>query len=114
MTPATMDLEHATESTIAKASARILMPIMVAVLMIVLGICGYLIVQVLSGVNATVSALQQGQKATGDQVNEIDKKVSLMSQRVDQMLIRQVEQNSDTLKAHEQRLQRIERVVPQP
>ena len=109
-----MDLEHAADSTIAKASARILMPIMVGVLLIVLSVCGYLVVRVLDGINASVTELKLGQNQNAVQFTEIDKKVSLMSQRVDQLLIRQVDQNSEAIKAHEQRIERLERVVPQP
>ena len=36
-----MDLQQAADSTIAKASARILMPIMVAVLLVLLSVCGW-------------------------------------------------------------------------
>ena len=114
MTTQNMDLEHATNSTIAKASARILMPIMVFVLTIALSIVGYLLVRSWNNFDKALDQFRVSQENMGTQVNTIDKKVSLMSQRVDTMLIRQVESNSDQLKDHEQRLERIERTVPLP
>lgn len=109
-----MDLELAADSTIAKASARILMPIMIGVLTIALSIVGFLLVRSWNSFDRSLEQFRVSQADMGNQVNTIDKKVSLMSQRVDTMLIRQVEQNSDALKDHEQRLERIERAVPLP
>jgi hypothetical protein len=114
MSTSQMDLQHAADSTTAKVSARILMPIMIGVLTLLVSMLGWLMVRFVNTFDAAQLELRQAQGAVGIQVNQIDKKVDLMTQRVDQMLIRQVDQNTGSIKEHSQRLDRIERAVKLP
>ena len=109
-----MDLEHAADSTIAKASARILMPIMVVALTIALTVTGFFFKRLLDNQDKANEEFREAQKETAAKVTSIDKNFTVFTQRVDTMLIRQVDQNSEALKDHEQRLERIERAVPLP
>lgn len=114
MTPPDMDIEQAADSTAAKASARILMPVLVAVLTIAMSIIAFFVVRLVNTFDAGMAEVRSGQRDLGEKFTAVDKKVSLMSQRVDEMLIRQVDQNTETLKEHDARLERLERVVPLP
>jgi len=109
-----MDLQHAANSDTAKVSARILMPIMVGVLTLLVSMLSWFMVRFVNSYDDSQIELRQAQNAVGSQVNQIDKKVDLMTQRVDQMLIRQVDQNTGAIKEHAQRIDRIERAVKLP
>lgn len=109
-----MDLQNAANSDVAKVSARILMPIMIGVLTLLVSMLSWFMVRFVNSYDDSQIELRQAQNAVGSQVNQIDKKVDLMTQRVDQMLIRQVDQNTGSIKEHSQRLDRIERAVKLP
>lgn len=109
-----MDLQNAANSDVAKVSARILMPIMIGVLTLLVSMLSWFMVRFVNSYDDSQIELRQAQNAVGSQVNQIDKKVDLMTQRVDQMLIRQVDQNTGAIKEHSQRLDRIERAVKLP
>lgn len=109
-----MDLQNAANSDAAKVSARILMPIMIGVLTLLVSMLSWFMVRFVNSYDDSQIELRQAQNAVGSQVNQIDKKVDLMTQRVDQMLIRQVDQNTGSIKEHSQRLDRIERAVKLP
>jgi len=109
-----MDLQHAANSDTAKVSARILMPIMVGVLTLLVSMLSWFMVRFVNSYDEAQAEIRKGQVAFGNQMNQMDKKVDLMTQRVDQMLIRQVDQNTGAIKEHAQRIERIERAVKLP
>ena len=109
-----MDLHHAANSDTAKVSARILMPIMVGVLTLLVSLLSWFMVRFVNSYDESQAEFRRGQGQFGVQINQLDKKVDLMTQRVDQMLIRQVDQNTGAIKELQQRQERIERVVKLP
>lgn len=109
-----MDLQHAANSDTAKVSARILMPIMVGVLTLLVSMLSWFMVRFVNSYDESQSEFRRGQTQVGVQINQLDKKVDLMTQRVDQMLIRQVDQNTGAIKELQQRQDRIERAVKLP
>ncbi len=109
-----MDLQHAADSTTAKVSARILMPIMVGVLTILIGLLSWLLVRFVATNDIAMQEMRSASQSVGAQVSQLDKKVDLMTQSVDKILIRQVDQNSNNIVEHSKRLDRIERAVKLP
>ncbi len=109
-----MDMQHAADSATAKVSARILMPIMIGVLTILMGMLSWLLVRFVATNDAAMNEMRNSQLTVGAQVSQLDKKVDLMTQSVDKILIRQVDQNSGAIVDHARRLDRIERAVKLP
>lgn len=109
-----MPFQDLAESTNAKVTARILMPIMIGVLTILIGLLSWLLVRFVATNDAAMSEMRNSQISVGVQVSQLDKKVDLMTQSVDKILIRQVEQNSNAISEQGKRLDRIERSVKLP
>lgn len=102
-----MDLEHAADSKYAKASASFLVPFLLAVIGAMLATFGTLLIST--------------QKEQGAQIDKIDKRTLSIEQRQGEFILDELKASSARLDKHDQefievndRLERIERVVPLP
>lgn len=100
-------LEAAAESTFAKLVARFGTPILLAII-------GWLLV-------GTVNRMENAQREQsaaileqGARITEIQRDVAVLSTRMDERVIRQVEANSEQIDNHEERLRVLERTTATP
>lgn len=75
-----MDIEAATESTLAKAITRFVVPVLLTII-------GTLLVWLISDVRSTQTQQKEELKAVATQVERVDGKVELMNAKVDNGLI---------------------------
>ncbi|PRH82625.1 hypothetical protein [Arenimonas caeni] len=88
-------LEAAAESTFAKLLNRFVMPIL-------FGVVAFF-------VSDTLKDIRSGQEAQGQAISELKTEFRVLTTRLDEVVIRQVNANSGQLVNHEQRLQALER-----
>ena len=95
------------DSTFAKVLARWVWPTLMAIL-------GFLIVDKLRAIQSAQDEARERAEATSVEMAQTSMRVALLSARLDDRVIRQVDDNSGRLVDHEKRLQVIERVVKVP
>ena len=95
-----MDLETATESTLAKASARLLTPLLLSIVAVLLGVLG--------------SSFTKTQREQGDQINTIDRRTLVMEERLNNSLLNQVQSNGREIQEIKRRIDIIERASKIP
>ena len=100
MSPKPMDIEAATESTLAKAITRFVVPLL-------LSIIGTLLIWLVSDVRSTQAQQKQELQAVSVQVGDVDRKVELINSKVENGLIWRI---SDL----ERRLQHVESAARTP
>lgn len=88
-------LEAAAESTFAKLLNRFVMPIL-------FGVVAFF-------VSDTLKDIRSGQELQGQAITELKTEFRVLTTRLDEVVIRQVNANSSQLVDHEQRLQALER-----
>lgn len=89
-------LEAAAESTFAKLFNRLVMPVLFALLAFF--------------VSDMLKDIRSNQESQGESIAELKTEVKVLSTRLDEGVIRQVNTNSGQLVNHEQRLQALERI----
>lgn len=93
-------LERAAESTLAKAAARILVPLLVSVV-------GALLLAMASQMRTDVAQLRDGQ-------NEQGRDIAIIKTRLDTQVLQQVQTNTKNIEKIDERVQRIERRLGDP
>jgi hypothetical protein len=93
-------LERAAESTLAKAAARILVPLLISIV-------GTLLLVLASQVRADVAELRDVQ-------NEQGRDIAIIKTRLDTQVLQQVQANTKNIEKIDERVQRIERRLGDP
>lgn len=95
-----MDLEKATESTLAKASARLLTPLLLSIIAVLLGVLG--------------ASFSKAQTAQGEKIEQIDKRTLVMEERLNTFVLHQVQNNSNEIVELKRRMDQWERTTKTP
>lgn len=95
-----MDLEQATESTLAKAAARLLTPLLLSIIAVLLGVLG--------------TQFSGRQAKQGESIEAIDRRTLVMEERMNNVVLAQVQANAREIQQLKTRLDTIERATRTP
>lgn len=109
-----MDLKQAADSSLAKISARFVMPVLIFVLTLAVSIIGFFLVQTSSRIESTQSKQALTQLEQGKDIAAIRSDVRDVNTRLDAQVIRQVDQNTQGFNDLRKRVEVIERTVRVP
>lgn len=95
------------ESTAAKVFARAVVPVLLAII-------GFFLVRTLNQVANNQERQEARNEETSRDMAQVKSDVRVITTRLDEGVVRQVNNNTSTLQNHEQRLQVLERTVKTP